>query len=164
MDPQNHTPSLAAVANPPRRYSGRKKIPHWMKALLLLVVMAVAAGYIYRGKKAEEPVASIPAVTVTRGDIEVTVTALGNLQPRDYVDVGAQVSGQLEKLHVDIGDAVAAGQLLAEIDPKVLLARVDATRAQLQAQKAQLAERRAELELAEQQYQRPVPRGVPELP
>ncbi|OGT35144.1 MAG: hypothetical protein A2W28_01950 [Gammaproteobacteria bacterium RBG_16_51_14] len=125
-----------------------------MTALLLFMLMIVAvAGYYYRGQD-EKPVSDITTATIQRGDIEVTVTALGNLQPRDYVNVGAQVSGQLEKLHVEIGDAVEEGDLLAEIDPKVLLSRVEATRAQLQAQKAQLAERQAELELAEQQFRR----------
>ena len=117
------------------------------------MIVAVAAGYRYRGLE-KQPVTSVPTVVVQRGDIEVSVTALGNLQPRDYVDVGAQVSGQLEKLHVAIGDTVEAGELLAEIDPQVLRAKVEASRAQLQAQKAQLAQQQAELELANQQYTR----------
>lgn len=132
----------------------RKKSRRWLKVLLVLIVlMAVPALYYYPARE-QEPVVDIPTAVARRGDIEVTVTALGNLQPLNYVDVGAQVSGQLEKLHVNIGDTVEAGQMLAEIDPKVLIARVGATRAQLQSQKAQLAEQRAALELAEQQYQR----------
>ena len=118
-----------------------------------MVIIAVAAGYRYQLFE-EQPVTSVPTVVAERGDIEVTVTALGNLQPRDYVDVGAQVSGQLEKLHVAIGDTVEAGELLAEIDPQVLRAKVEASRAQLQAQKAQLAQQQAELELANQQFRR----------
>ena len=143
-----------AITAQPRRQIRRKRPRRWMTALLLFMLMIVAvAGYYYRGQD-EKPVSDITTATIQRGDIEVTVTALGNLQPRDYVNVGAQVSGQLEKLHVEIGDAVEEGDLLAEIDPKVLLSRVEASRAQLQAQKAQLAERQAELELAEQQFRR----------
>jgi len=154
VDIQIKSPQPDAANTQPRRTIRRKKHSRWLTALLLcMVIIAAAAGYYYWGQE-EQTVTSIPAVTVQRGDIEVTVTALGNLQPRDYVDVGAQVSGQLEKLHVAIGDIVEAGKLLAEIDPKVLLARVEASRAQLQAQKAQLAERQAELELAEQQFRR----------
>ncbi|MDR2877535.1 MAG: efflux RND transporter periplasmic adaptor subunit [Chromatiales bacterium] len=93
----------------------------------------------------------VMVTAVTRGDIEDVVTASGILQPRDYVDVGTQVSGQLMKLHVDIGDSVKKGDLLAEIDPTVYLARVDASRAQLRNQRAQLQERHAQLVLAEQQ-------------
>jgi len=121
--------------------------------MLLFMVIAGVAAYYFRGNE-EQSVTSVATVTVQRGSIEDAVTALGNLQPLNYVDVGAQVTGQLEKLHVNIGDPVEAGALLAEIDPKVLRSRVEASRAQLEAQKAQLAERQAELELARQQYQR----------
>lgn len=91
---------------------------------------------------------------VVRGDIENLVTATGTLQPQDYVDVGAQVSGQLEKLHVEVGSEVKAGDLLAEIDATVYAAKVDATRAQLQNQKAQLQDREAQLKLAEINFKR----------
>jgi membrane fusion protein, macrolide-specific efflux system len=93
---------------------------------------------------------------VERGDIESSVTALGNLQPRDYVDVGAQVSGQLKKLHVAIGDTVKQGALVAEIDAVVLSAKVESTKAQLAAQRAQLIDREAQVQLAEDKYQRQV--------
>lgn len=142
-----------AVTARPRRHIKRKKPRRWPALLLLCLAVIAAAGYYYQGLE-EQPVANVAVVTAQRGDIEVTVTALGNLQPRDYVDVGAQVSGQLEKLHVEIGDTVEEGELLAEIDPQVLRSRVEASRAQLQAQKAQLAERQAELELAQQQFKR----------
>ena len=87
--------------------------------------------------------------TVQRGDIQDLVTATGTVQPRDYVDVGAQVSGQLKKLHVEVGSVVQAGDLLAEIDPTVLKATVDARRAGLRNQRATLAERESQLVLAE---------------
>jgi macrolide-specific efflux system membrane fusion protein len=89
-----------------------------------------------------------------RGNLEDTVTATGTLQPKDFVDVGTQVSGQLKKLHVDVGAVVAAGQLLAEIDPSVYQAKVDGDRAQLLNQQAQLADRQAQLALAELQLRR----------
>ncbi|NMF91213.1 efflux RND transporter periplasmic adaptor subunit [Aromatoleum petrolei] len=92
--------------------------------------------------------------TVTRGDIEDVVTATGTLQPRDYVDVGAQVSGQLKKIHVEVGSEVKAGDLLAEIDPIVLQSRVDATRAQLRNLRAQLMDREASRTLADVQVKR----------
>jgi macrolide-specific efflux system membrane fusion protein len=91
---------------------------------------------------------------VQRGDIEDLVTATGTLQPREYVDVGAQVSGQLEKIHVQVGSEVKAGDLLAEIDPTVYLSKVDASRAQLRNQRAQLKEREAQLTLAQIQFKR----------
>lgn len=92
--------------------------------------------------------------TVERGNIENLVTATGILQPRDYVDVGAQVSGQLKVLHVDVGSNVKKGDLLAEIDATLYLASVDASRAQLRNQKAQMSERQASLKLAESNFRR----------
>jgi macrolide-specific efflux system membrane fusion protein len=91
---------------------------------------------------------------VAQATIENHVTALGMLQPLQFVDVGTQVTGQLKKLHVDIGVRVEKGQLLAEIDPTLLEARVSATRATIRAQNAQLSERRAQLELARAQHAR----------
>jgi macrolide-specific efflux system membrane fusion protein len=88
------------------------------------------------------------------GDLEDTTTALGTFQPRDFVDVGTQVSGQLRRIHVEIGDTVDQGQLLAEIDPTIYAARVDADRAQLQSLRAQLTEKQAQATLAKEQYDR----------
>jgi len=92
--------------------------------------------------------------TVQRGDIEDVVTATGTLQPRNYVDVGAQVSGQLKRIHVEVGSEVADGELLAEIDHTVYLARVDASRAQLRNLRAQLKDREAQVVLAGIQFRR----------
>ncbi|SDS76705.1 efflux RND transporter periplasmic adaptor subunit [Pseudomonas granadensis] len=93
-------------------------------------------------------------VQVSRGDIESSVTALGTLQPRRYVDVGAQASGQIQKIHVEVGDVVKEGQLLVEIDPSTQKAKLDAGRFSIENLKAQWQEQRAQHELAQQKYQR----------
>ncbi|MDD1013352.1 efflux RND transporter periplasmic adaptor subunit [Pseudomonas rubra] len=97
---------------------------------------------------------SMSTVSVTRGDIESSVTALGTLQPRRYVDVGAQASGQIRKLHVEVGDQVKEGQLLVEIDPSTQQAKLDAGRFSIDNLMAQLAEQQAQYQLAQQQYKR----------
>lgn len=119
--------------------------------VLLLLVAVVAAVWYYRA-----PAKELPPETaeVVREDIEYLVTAIGSLEPRDYVDVGAQVSGQLTKLHVDVGDIVEQGQLLAEIDADVQEARVAGSRAQLRSLEARLKEREAQQELARLKWQR----------
>jgi macrolide-specific efflux system membrane fusion protein len=101
-----------------------------------------------------ERAARTSIATVQQGDLEDTVGATGTLQPRDYVDVGTQVSGQLKQLHVEIGSRVEKGQLLAEIDPTVYRSKVEADQAQLLNQQAQLADRQAQVKLAEQKAQR----------
>jgi membrane fusion protein, macrolide-specific efflux system len=128
------------------------------KAVIAVLVAGFTLGGAYAGWRVlaapSEGTERQSTAVVQRGHLEDTVTATGTLQPRDYVDVGTQVSGQLKKLHVEIGSSVAKGQLLAEIDPTVYLSRVDADQAQLRNQEAQLTERQAQLKLAEQKAQR----------
>lgn len=128
----------------------------WRRQLLLLIALAALALLGYAGQRllAREPDAGFTTVTVTRGDIEKTVTALGSLNPRDYVDVGTQVSGQLKKVHVVIGQRVTKGQLIAEIDPTVYTTKVNSDRANLDNLHAQLQQQEAELVLARQQQAR----------
>jgi len=126
-------------------------------ALYALAVAVVAAGGYFAWTKwifPADPAAQFATAVTQRGDLEDVVTATGTLQPRDFVDVGTQVSGQLRKLHVDVGAVVKQGELLAEIDPTVFAARVDADRAQLANLRAQLADRAAQHVLAEQQFER----------
>ncbi|AHG41272.1 hemolysin secretion protein D [Pseudomonas syringae CC1557] len=90
------------------------------KVLLRIVLIDLAvslAGYVlYRGASTqEEPAFLSAAAEIT--DIEYAVIAQGVLQGRNQVDVGAQVSGQLQSLKVTPGDKVKRNQLLAEIDP-----------------------------------------------
>jgi macrolide-specific efflux system membrane fusion protein len=125
----------------------------WRWALVAVIVILVIGGlWHWLGSGG----AKVTYVTepVVRGSIENLVTATGSLQPRQYVDVGAQVSGQLKKIHVEVGSEVKAGDLLAEIDATVYAAKVDGTRAQLSNLKAQLLDRQAQLQLAEIQYRR----------
>jgi macrolide-specific efflux system membrane fusion protein len=91
---------------------------------------------------------------VMRGTIEETVTAQGKLEPKEFVDVGAQVSGQLKKLYVEIGNVVKKGELLAELDPRVYEARVEASKARLKTLQAQLNQQQAQAVFARQQYER----------
>ena len=93
-------------------------------------------------------------MTVAQGDVEKTVTSLGKLQPKDYVDVGTQVSGQLKKVHVKIGDQVKKGDLIAEIDPTTYETKVRSDRANIENLQASLVQQQAELVLARQQLAR----------
>jgi membrane fusion protein, macrolide-specific efflux system len=112
--------------------------------LALLVAIGIWKHFFSKNGDAENYLTA----TVERSEIQNLVTATGVLQPREYVDVGAQVSGQLRKLLVVVGQQVKAGDLLAEIDATVFRAKVDGIRAQLQNQQAQLGDRKAQLALA----------------
>jgi macrolide-specific efflux system membrane fusion protein len=113
-----------------------------------------AAGYAWFGARANEPASERATAVVERGNIEDSISALGTLQPRDFVDVGTQVSGQLKKLLVAVGDTVERGGLVAEIDPAVFAARVEAGKATLRSLAAQIDEKSAQYALASRQYER----------
>lgn len=121
----------------------------WLLTFALLPAVAFAAWQAVAPSRA--PLVTAP---VTRGDIEKSVTALGTLQSRRYVDVGAQASGQIQKIHVEAGDEVREGQLLVEIDPSTQKARLDAGRFSIENLKAQLQEQRAQHDLAQQKSRR----------
>ncbi|HDS1817367.1 TPA: efflux RND transporter periplasmic adaptor subunit [Pseudomonas putida] len=130
-----------------------RRLPH-NRRRILLGGLALSLGSLLAWKTLPFGAQPISTVAVTRADIESSVTALGTLQPRRYVDVGAQASGQIHKLHVETGDQVRKGQLLVEIDPSTQQARLDAGRYSIDNLKAQLAEQRAQFQLAQQQLKR----------
>ncbi|MDH1702484.1 efflux RND transporter periplasmic adaptor subunit [Comamonas terrigena] len=119
-----------------------------------VVALAAASGIAGVLWWASRPHTAYQTEAVARGDVEATVTAIGTLQPRRYVDVGAQVSGQITRLLVAPGTTVEKGALLVEIDPSVQRATVDAGRASLAGLRAQLAEQQAQHRLAQQQWER----------
>ncbi len=87
------------------------------------------------------------AETVTRGDIENAITAVGTLSALRSINVGAQVSGQLKSVKVEVGDQVKKGELIAEIDPSPFEKKVEISSAQLDNLKAQLLSKQAQLTL-----------------
>jgi macrolide-specific efflux system membrane fusion protein len=120
----------------------------------LMMAGAVAGAAWWYASGPAEPEAAPRFVAVERGDLETSVTALGTVEPLDYVDVGAQISGQIDRLHVEPGDRVTAGDLLAEIDPTVYRAQVEADRATLRGLVAQRVKQEALLDLARSQHAR----------
>jgi len=122
----------------------------WLIALALSVA---ASSAWYAGVGANAPERFLTA-SVEVGTIEDNVSATGTVQPLQFVDVGTQVTGQLRSLHVEVGDVVQKGQLIAEIDPTVLQFKVDTTRAALQMLQAQLLERQSQARLADLQSAR----------
>lgn len=122
--------------------------------MILLAALALGAWQAWERWGAAPPPPAYATALVQRGTVEDAVSALGSLQPRDYVDVGTQVSGQLRRIHVAVGQRVKAGDLLAELDPTVYQARVDSGRAQRDNLLAQLQEREARLTLAQQALRR----------
>jgi macrolide-specific efflux system membrane fusion protein len=89
-------------------------------------------------------------IEIVSDDIEEVVTAQGKLEPKNYVDVGAQVSGQLKTVRIAIGDNVNAGDLIAEIDPQIYEARLAGNEARLRTLEAQRVEQQVIVNQAQQ--------------
>jgi RND family efflux transporter MFP subunit len=87
---------------------------------------------------AEATVVDVPVVTATTGDIESSLQISGTLAPRSRVAVKPKLPGTLERMLVDIGDAVTVGQTLATIDRREIDAQVDASVAAVAVAKAAL--------------------------
>lgn len=127
----------------------KRLIPWAILALLIAVGIAV-----WQGTRRDAGSEHFLTAAVERGNVEDAVSALGALQPFQYVDVGTQVTGQLKKLLVEVGANVKQGDLIAEIDPTLFIARVEESRANIKLLQAQLVERGAQQRLAGEIYAR----------
>jgi macrolide-specific efflux system membrane fusion protein len=125
----------------------------WAVTAVLLALLGFGGWQLFAADDRPVP-GGPPTAVVQQGNIEDVVSALGSLQPLNYVDVGTQVSGQLQKIFVELGDNVKQGDQIAQIDPTIYQARVNADEAQLLALLAQVSEQRAQQTLGEQQLRR----------
>jgi HlyD family secretion protein len=96
---------------------------------LAAVVVAGGAWWKLRGGSAEA--ATVETEAVVRGNLRETISATGTLQALQTVQVGTQVSGTIDNLYVDFNTKVKRNQLLALIDPSVLDAQIESSRASL---------------------------------
>jgi len=110
----------------------------WLKwAILSLIVISLAAlAYWYFKPKPQKP--NYITANVERSDIENSVMSTGKIEGIKQVDVGAQVSGEVTKLYVEVGDTVKKGDVIAQIDPVTLQNTLTTQQATLQQSKANL--------------------------
>jgi len=123
--------------------------------ITLILILLLGLGWkLYQANNESIENKANALTTIELGSIESVVTSQGTLEPKDYVDIGAQVSGMILNMHVEIGDYVKSGDLIAEIDPDVYEANVLANQAELKNLQAQKAERQAYLKQAQQKFDR----------
>lgn len=120
------------MANNGRRKS--RKI--WIWAGVLAVALAGAGIAVRAALKPDNRIDPSKLAKVERGDIARVVVATGKIEPRAIVEVKSKASGIVKNIHVNYGDTVRAGQVLAELDKEELEARVREARANLQAAQA----------------------------
>lgn len=106
--------------------------------ILIAILCSLLAGCGWMGRIWSAAAPSFRTKSVSRGDITLTVTSSGTVQPVQSVQVGSFVSGPIEKVYVDFNSRVAAGEKLAEIDTRVYRAAVEREEASLEHRKAEL--------------------------
>ena len=124
----------------------------WFWAAIAVAVVALVVVWWTTGT-------STTALTYTtqpvkRGDVTLTVTATGTVQPINQVDVGSELSGAVRVVNADFNDTVTAGEVLAEINTDKLSAQANHTRAQLDAAKANVVVAEATVKETDQALKR----------
>ncbi len=129
-----------------------------MKILKSLLVIAILAGagvgaYSYFNTGESQQIHYITEESKI-GDLDKSVLATGSVRANQRTEVGAQVSGKIQKIHVTLGQAVKKGDLIAEIDSETQQNNLNTAQAELSAYKTQLNAKQVALSVAESNYQR----------
>ena len=117
------------------------------KKIIIGLIIMVAAFIAIKTLTGNVKELKMNTAVVREETVELTVTATGNVQPVDKVEVGTQVSGVIEKIYADFNSQVKKGQLLAELDKSTLLERL------VQAQ-ATVASAESDMNFSQQNYDR----------
>jgi len=120
-----------------------------IKTLALLALTTVAVAGCETGEAAEEG-PSIQTAEVTRGNLSIEAEATGTVEPVRSVEVKSKASGEILRLHIDVGDVVQAGELLAQIDPRDVRNRFAQTEADLEVAQARVEISQAQLSRSEE--------------
>lgn len=115
--------------------------------VLIFILMIAIIAYWYSTNHKESSTNPYKTRKIEQGDIIQTISANGTLTPLILVNVGTQISGTVAKLYADYNDRVEIGQVLAELDPALL-------RAQLQQSKANLLNAQTALKISENKLKR----------
>lgn len=116
------------------------------RLLTFALVVGVGVGGWYWWRKQAQAQAQLPPYvteTIVRGDIRLTVTATGNLEPTNEVTIGSELSGTTSEVYVDINDRVKKGQPLAKLDTSKLLQQTESSRASVASAQARVAQSEA---------------------
>ena len=121
---------------------------------MIAIGVAIIAAVAWFFFKPKDQAPQYISAEVSKGDIEDSVLATGVLEATKMVSVGAQVSGQVKKMYVQLGDQVKQGQLIAQIDSIRQENELKTAKANIQNQQAQLAVQQANLAKVEAEYKR----------
>jgi HlyD family secretion protein len=110
----------------------------WLSVLLL--ALAAAGLWVWQDRQTASAAPIYTTQAVVRGNLTLTVTANGTLQPTRSVNIGSELSGTVLKVHVDVNDPIKKGQVLVELDTAKLRDQILRSRAALAAATAKVAQ------------------------
>ena len=121
--------------------STRKK---WIRYIIIIALILILA-WVIRGSIFGKNANTLNYVTATaiKGKLAVSVSASGQLQPINEIEVGSEASGLIETVFVDENDHVKRGQILVKLDTAKLIDAVTKSKAAVDSAKAQVAETQA---------------------
>jgi HlyD family secretion protein len=143
-------PDLAAVLGKARSGRGARR---WI-IVAVIAVLAVAAGWYALASRTTETALVYATAPVTKGDITVTVTATGTVQPVNQIDISSELSGTVATVEADYNDHVAKGATLATLDTDKLEANLALTKATLTARQADVQQAEATVAQTKADYSR----------
>ena len=120
----------------------------------IILFIVVAGGFLYLMGGDENQGTGFATATISRGNLRQVVTATGEIQPLNTINVGSQVSGTIEAIYVDYNSKVKKGDKLLEIEPSVLQASVDEAYASLVSAESQLNYTKSEYERNKELYEK----------
>ena len=133
----------------PKRHSYPKR---WIFLVFIVVIIALTIIWWQSGKSSDD--IQYKTRLAEKGNLTVTVTATGNIQPTNQVDVGSELSGIIKSVEVDYNDSVEVGQVLAKLDTVKLEAQVLQSRATLESSQAKVLQAQATITESKNQLKR----------
>lgn len=124
------------------------------KRILGIAVVLIILAAIYYFNLQSQPKTTYLTETAKYSDIQQTVVATGTVRSSNRVEVGARVSGKVEKILVKLGQKVKKGELIAELDSITQENTLNSAQAQLAAYKAQLVAAQTAYRVATSNFQR----------
>ncbi|MBR5146490.1 MAG: efflux RND transporter periplasmic adaptor subunit [Bacteroidales bacterium] len=124
------------------------------KIIIGVIILLGVLGFItFKVLKKSDKELVIRTYVVDDYTIENTVTATGTIQPLEQVEVGTQVSGEIDKIFVDYNSVVKKGQLLAELDKSNLLENLRQAEASVRSAESELEYSKTSFERTKQLYE-----------
>ena len=146
------TEDIAKTLGIGKKGSRLRRLRRWL--LWLVLIAGVSAGGFFWFTRDKTDSVQYETQPVKRGDLVVTVSATGTLEPVKTVEVGIEVSGTIKTVEVDYNDRVEVGQVLARLDTSKLDAQALQSSSALESARARLLQAQATVQEAVAQMAR----------